>query len=822
VRGQLGGPGKAALRGPYVVAAVVALSMALIAGLGSSSPSSAASPGSTSSSPGTTTSAPASGPSPGSPVGLTPSQLVDTFVGTGVGGQSVGSIDTFPGADMPFGMVQWSPDTTPDRTSGGGYSYHDSSISGFSLTHLSGPGCALYGDIPILPTVGDIGSNPGATSAKFSHSSEVSSPGNYAVTVGRPPVRVALAVTTRTGLGRFGFPGTGTANLLFKVADSAAGSRRSAVTVVGDREVDGSVVSGDFCTTSGDYHLYFAARFQSPFRGFGTWHGKTVTPGSRATTRAQSGAYVSFGSKTRVVQLQVGVSFVSVADARLNIDDEHPGWDIDALRRRATAVWNQLLGRIQVSGGSLADERTFYSLLYHSLLHPNVFDDANGKYMGFDGKVHVAKGYTQYADFSLWDVYRDEVQLLALLEPKQTSDMVTSLLADAAQGGGLPKLPVADVESAQMNGDSADPFIASAYAFGARDFDVGTALADMVKGATDPKVSNGGHPERQDLTEYLTKGYVPADTLDLTSLSYTVGASETLEYAIDDFAISQLAQATGAASTSRTFLQRSQNWQNLFDPATGYLAARRADGSFPPGPAFQRSSLPGIGQVGFEEGNAIQYTWSVPQNLRGLFDAMGGNAAVVSKLNTFFTQLNAGRKQPYDWAGDEPSLGAPWQYDYAGAPWQTQDVVRRIATTLYAPTPNGEPGNDDLGAMSSWYVWAAMGLYPETPGRGELVLASPLFPHVTMTLGNGSSIVIDAPAAAPGTPYVQGLAVQGVAPNGDGCSAASTTGPVPYSCPWLPATVTQTGAQLDFTLGPAPDTTWGAGPADAPPSFPAG
>ena len=456
-------------------------------------------------------------------MGLTPSQLVDTFVGTGVGGKSVGSIDTFPGADMPFGMVQWSPDTVPDRTSGGGYSYRDSAISGFSLTHLSGPGCPLYGDIPILPTVGAVGHDPGATNAPFSHSTEVASPGNYAVTVGRSPVRVELAVTTRTGLGRFGFTGTGPANLLFKVADSAAGSARSSVTVVGDREVDGSVVSGDFCTTSGDYHLYFAARFQDPFRSFGTWHGNTVTPGSRGTTRAQSGAYVTFAAKARVVQMQVGVSFVSVADARLNIDAEQPGWDIDALRQRDTGVWNQILDRIQVSGGSFADERTFYSLLYHSLLHPNVFDDANGKYVGFDGKVHVASGYTQYANLSLWDVYRDEVQLLALLVPQQTSDMVTSLLADAAQGGGLPKLPVANVESAQLNGDSADAFIASAYAFGARDFDVATALADMVRGATDPKVTNGGHLERQDLAQYLAKGYVQADTLDLTSLTYTVG-----------------------------------------------------------------------------------------------------------------------------------------------------------------------------------------------------------------------------------------------------------------------------------------------------------
>ena len=316
---------------------------------------------------------------PASPVGLSPSELVDTFVGTGVGGKSVGSIDTFPGADMPFGMMQWSPDTTPDRTTGGGYSYKDSAISGFSLTHMSGPGCAVYGDIPILPTVGAIGNDPAAARAPFSHSTEVASPGNYAVTEGSPAVRVELAVTTRTGLGRFSFPGTGSANVLFKVADSAAGSTRSAVTVVGDREVDGSVVSGDFCGTSGNYHLYFAARFDRGFESFGTWHGTTVSAGSRSSTTARSGAYVSFPARTRVVQMQVGVSFVSVADARLNIEAERPGWDIDALRRRDTATWNQLLGQVQVSGGTYGDERTFYSELYHSLLHPNVFDDANGR-----------------------------------------------------------------------------------------------------------------------------------------------------------------------------------------------------------------------------------------------------------------------------------------------------------------------------------------------------------------------------------------------------------------------------------------------------------
>jgi predicted alpha-1,2-mannosidase len=748
-----------------------------------------------------------------------PSAFVDPFMGTGVGGSSVGSINTFPGADVPFGMLQWSPDTAPDRTSGGGYAYRDTSISGFSLTHLSGPGCPVYGDIPILPFVGAITGDPATMRSPFSHRAEVAHPGSYAVTVGRSPVRVELAVGPRTGLGRFTFPGSGPTNVLFKVAASAAGSERSAVTIVGDRELEGSVTSGHFCDTAGTYRLYFAARFNRSFQAFGTWHDTTVTPAVRTSTDAKSGAYVTFGDTTRVVELQVAVSFVSVAGALANLDAEAPGWSIGALRDRATSVWNQFLGRIAVSGGSLSDERTFYSALYRSLLHPNVFGDDNGYYIGFDHNVHVAHGYTQYANLSGWDIYRCEVPLLAVVAPIQTGDMVTSLLADAAQGGGLPKWPVANSESAQINGDSADPIIAAAYAFGARNFDVSTALSDMVRGATDPNVANGGHPERQDLAEYLAKGYVQADRRDLTSLDYTVGASETLEYAIDDFAIAQLALATGHINTSQAFLTRAQNWRHLVNPATGFLAARRADGSFPPGPAFQPSPLPGIGQDGFEEGNAIQYTWSVPQNIRGLFDALGGNATVVNKLDNFFTELNTSRKQPYDWAGNEPGLGIPWEYDYAGAPWRTQDVVRRIATSVYSATPNGEPGNDDLGAMASWFVWAAVGLYPEVPGRGELVLSSPLFQHISISLSSGGSIVIDAPGAPDAGRYLQALQVQGIVGAASACISTPAPGVSSYKCPWLPSSVTQIGGRLSFGLGSSPNTAWGTDPAEAPPSF---
>ena len=755
------------------------------------------------------------------PAGATPASLVNPFMGTGVGGASVGAIDTFPGADLPFGMVQWSPDTSPDRSQGGGYTYGDSAISGFSLTHLSGPGCDGDGDIPVLPTVGAVGGNPEATTASFSHAHEAAHPGSYAVTLGHPAVGVQLTVTTRSGLGRFAFPAGGQDNLLFKVSDSEAGSTAADVTVVGDDEVRGSVTGGKFCDTSGPYRLWFVARFETPFRSFGTWHGTKVTPGRRSSTVPGSGGWVSFGAGARGVEMQVAISYVSAADAALNLSDEAPGWSLPALEAKDTATWNALLGRVAVSGGTLADEETFYSALYKSLLGPKVFDDDNGDYLGFDGKVHVASGYTQYTDISEWDIYRSEVPLLALLAPQTASDMVTSLLDDAAQGGALPKWAFANSDTNSMNGDSADPVIAAAYAFGAGDFDLAQAVADTVRGATDPKATDSQFtfPERQDLAEYESKGYVAAGTRDLTAYNYTVGGSETLEYAIDDFAVSQLAQAAGQGSVAATFLTRAQNWRNEVNTATGYIGARRADGTFPPGPAFQRSSQPDVGQVGFEEGNAIQYTWSVPQNLAGLFAALGGDNAVVGKLNTFFTRLNSSRKQPYDWAGNEPSLFAPWEYDYAGAPWRTQGVVRRIETQLYAATPDGEPGNDDLGAMASWYVWAALGLYPEVPGRGELVLGSPLFPHETVTLGDGRSIVLDAPAAGDADPYVRSVEVQGLTPGSTPCATGGAPAPVAYDCPWLPASATVTGATLELSVGPSPDPAWGSAAADAPPSF---
>ncbi len=751
-----------------------------------------------------------------------PSALVNPFAGTGAAPVKPGNVGEFPSADLPFGMIQWGPDTTPDRTDGSGYSYADSHISGFSLTHMSGTGCASYGDVPILPTVGPIGADPEGASDSFSHTHEQASPGRYAVSLGPSKITSELAVTLRTGLARFGFPGTTHANLLFKVSGSANGVTSSSYQVTGDDVVSGEVTSGQFCDTGTPYTLYFTAHFNRSFSAAGGWNGSEVTPGQRSCTGTACGAFVSFDTETdRVVLMKVGISFVSIRDATENLAGEDPGWSLGSVEAASRQKWNSLLGRIRIGGGSHAAEETFYSALYHSLLHPNVVSDDNGSYMGSDGQVHRSQGRVAYANFSEWDIYRSEMQLVALLAPHQAGDMIQSLVNDAQQGGWLPKWAIVGGDASQMNGDSADPIIADAYAFGVRGFDAKAALAAMVKGATEAESPHGLEIERQYLSQYLSQHYVDAGSLDLDSIDYSDGGSVTLEYAIDDFSIAQLAQALGQHSVYETMMQRGENWQYLFNPATGYIQARNADGSFPQGPAFQTSMFEDGGQVGFEEGNAVQYTWSVPQDLAALGSLMGGDASAVAKLNVFFTNLNAGRYSPYDWAGNEPSLWTPWEYDYFAAPWRTQQVVRRIADTLYSDGPADEPGNDDLGALSSWYVWAAIGMFPMTPGAADLALASPLFPSEVVTLPDGRTLVVHAPQASPSTPYVHSLEVSGVRVP----TVVTTCRSVPadargqWNRPWLPASVVTSGGTLTFGLSAPADASWGSAPADAPPSF---
>ncbi|WP_051451019.1 GH92 family glycosyl hydrolase [Actinospica robiniae] len=747
-----------------------------------------------------------------------PTALVDPFIGTGDGGGVVGPVNSYPGASAPFGMLNWSPDTT-SRPSAGGYAYTDSSTIGFSVTHVSGAGCGIAGDLPILPTVGTIGTNPTSTTAPFSHADETAAPGSYSTTIGTgsSAIGVDLAATTRTGLGSFTYPAGSTANVLFKVGDSQAFVNDADVSIVGDDQVTGSITEGKFCDMPNKSTVYFAAQFNRPFTSEGTWNGSTVNAGSTSATGSNSGAYVGFDTSTSAtVGMRVSVSYVSVADAQANLRAEQHGWSVSAVAAQTRSQWRKLLSEIEIGGGTHAQQAEFYTALYHALLEPSTFSDANGDYMGMDDKVHrTAAGQAQYTTFSGWDIYRDEVPLLAVLAPKQTSAMMQSLVNDAKQGGWLPKWPVANGYTGMMGGDSADAIIAEAYAFGARDFDTAGALSAMVKGASvvqdasdSSDLGQGTYEERPGLDTYLKDGYVVNDAASSGS-AVPDGASLTLEYATDDFAISQFAGDLGRRSTAEQFLTRSQNWTNIYNVDSGFLQPRDASGAFPTGNPVS-DGLGSFGQSGFQEGNAAQYLFSVPQNLNGLIGALGGDTATVSRLDTFFQQDQAGPDSPYYWAGNEVDMLAPWVYDYAGAPYKTQAEVHALLDDVYADTPAGEPGNDDLGATSSWYVWGALGMYPETPGAPVLALSAPIFPVVHLNLPS-HQLSITAPGASD-QGYVSSMSIDGRN----------------WQKAWIPASDLVGGAgsgqrtSIGVGISATPNTRWAASAQDAPPSYPAG
>jgi len=783
-----------------------------------------------------------------------PADHVNPLAGTQPGPRTFGGGHNFPGATVPFGMVQWGPDTTPSDRHSGGYDYRDRHITGFSLTHLNGAGCSLYGDFPFLPTTEPLDASPAPPGAAglagrfepgFSHRNERASPGRYSVRLN--PVRgaaigVDLTATTRTGIARFAFPRSPHASVLIDAGGSAKANDLAEVQIdPAKREITGSASSGYFCAQRPRYRVYFAAVFDRPFDAYGTWtrqrlsrHSAGATdrrqPSNVPTRTAQAGAYASFDTRgNRLLTVRVGISFVSVAGARANLAAESHGASFHRIAATARARWNRALGSIRVSGGARRDLETFYTALYHVLLSPRTFDDAGGAYIGMDGLIHDSGRRTQYADLSGWDIYRTQIPLLAMLMPRRASDIVASMLAGAAQSGCLPRWSYANGQSMTMVGDPADPIIASAAAFGARGFDARTALAAMVKGASEGCSSaDGDYVQRQGLDEYGALGYVPFDIdvrrRNANSLfgdpeAVWASAATTLEYAVADFSIAQFAaRALRDRATYRSFLSRSGNWRNLLNPRSSLIEPRLADGSFPPGYDNLRGA-------GFAEGNSIQYTWMVPHDPAGLFAAIGGRPRAASRLDRFLRKLNGGAGATHaDHAllGNEPNLNVPWLYNWTRQPFKTQATVRRALLNLYSPTPAGYPGNDDLGTLSSWYVFGALGLYPEVPGVGVLAIGSPLFPRATVRLAGGRKLRIVAsahrrashrgrpdgkprfvPLALSRAPYIHAMRIDGHS-NGR---------------PWTTFCALARGATLAYRLGARPNRAWGASAAALPPSF---
>ncbi len=495
-----------------------------------------------------------------------------------------------------------------------------------------------------------------------------------------------------------------------------------------------------------------------------------------------------------MVWVRVGISYTSLENAEDNLNQENRGWDFAAVTNQAAVLWNGELGRIQVEGGTGAETKVFYTALYHCFIHPNWLDDANGQYMGMDRNIHhVTVGHHQYQNIPAWDQHRSHSPLMAILDSQTSSDVIQSLLNYARQdasvrtnGGGLPRWEQVYRNSGGMVGDGDDTIIASSYAFGATQFDLPGAWQAMVKGATEPSTTSDGHPVREQLEEYLTLGYVPKD------------AAITLEYCNDDFALAQIAKCLRDPQNYAAYLKRAQNWKNLFDASTGYLRPRRANG------AWLGDFSPTNG-VGFVEGTAPQYLWLVNFNLRGLIDKLGGNDQAVARLDHFFTKLNDGLNTEFAYMGNEPCEETPWVYDFASAPWRTQAVVRRIQTELFTTQPTGLPGNDDAGSLSSWYVFSALGLYPEIPGVAGFVVGSPLFPKATVHLENGKTIQITGEEASPSNPYVQSLGA--TQRTGDRESSLDSPGPI---C--------RVGESWILNLRPN-HPPWGNDPLKAPPSF---
>jgi predicted alpha-1,2-mannosidase len=751
-----------------------------------------------------------------------PASLVNPLIGTS------GYVDDFPGADVPFGMVQWSPDT-PSRPAGGGYEYTDKSITGFSLDHISGPGCSAFGDIPVLPTVGAIGSDPGSATAAFDHANETAQAGYYSVQAGG--VTTELTATTRSGMGRFTFPAGDSANLLFKLSGSAAGVDATHFQMINDHEVAGSVESGHFCGADDHYTVSFDMQFDQPIVSYGTWKSGTVSAGSKAMTDKPAkprvvsrpdrqkvsgpryhgktptgsnpvapkieppvanadGAYVTFDtSTTQSVQAKVGLSFVGVDNARANLQKENPGWNFAVIHKAAHSLWNTQLNKIQVAGENRKTQRMFYTALYHALLHPNVFSDINGEYMGFDDQVHHVSGtHLEYANFSGWDIYRTQVQLMSMLAPNQASDEVRSMLDQYDQTGQLPKWELANGESYVMVGDPADSIIADAYAFGARDFDTQHALDAMLAEAN--KTNN----IRPGLNYLRTDGYLPMDGT-YGCCNFYGPVSTQLEYDTADFATASFAKALGDTSDYTALANRAQNWQNVFNPGSGFVQPKNANGTFQGG--FSPSS-----SAGMVEGTAAQYTPMVPFDVAGLATAAGGRDAWTGRLDTLMANIATPTGNNAD-LSNEPSFEIPWEYDYVGAPYKAQQTVRAVQQQIYSDQPAGMDGNDDLGTMSAWYVWSALGMYPETPGTATMALGSPLFTAAKVHLGNGRTLTITAPKAAQNAPYIQSATLNGKS----------------WTHAYLPASTFSNGGTFTADLGTAPNTSWGAKPADAPPSY---
>ncbi|WP_425497269.1 GH92 family glycosyl hydrolase [Luteimonas flava] len=738
---------------------------------------------------------------------------VDPFIGTG------GEGHTYPGATVPFGMVQLSPDTRIQPRAqaydwAAGYRYDDTSIVGFSHTHFSGTGHSDLGDVLLMPVTGpeklergdpDV---PGSGYAsRFRHDDEIARPGYYAVTLDDARVRAELTASARAGVHRYTFPEDTDARVLLDLRTSMYDYPGKILWSRLRQMPDGTITG--FRETRGwapGRQLYFAMRFSRPLTGHAFHNTETDiaykgfappgdrSPGERAQIEGRQlvGTF-DFGKLDAPLVVKVAISSVDEAGAIANLDVEVPDFDFDRVRSAAKAEWTEALSVLDIDAPE-PDRRSAYTALYHTLLGPTLFMDVDSRYRGPDQAVHTADGFTHYSTFSLWDTYRALHPLLTIVQPeKRNADFVDSLLAHRRRSpyGILPVWSFHGQETWTMIGYHAVPVIADAYLKGIRGFDADAALDAMVASAS--------YGPYDGLRQYMELGWVPID-------EEGEAASKTLEYAYGDWTIARMAQAMGRTDIARRFDTRAANWRNAFDPGTGFMRAKNRDGSFRT--PFDPTAS-GYG-TDYTEGNAWQYSWYVPHDVAGLAAAHGGADALLGRLDAAFeAEVDPSIFEHMEditgligWYahGNEPSHHVAYLYAYAGQPWRTQARLKTIMDTQYADRPDGLAGNDDLGQMSAWYLFTALGFYPVAPGSGEYVIGRPFLPRATLKLPNGRQFTVVADGLDQGHDYIGSVTLDGK----------------PLQRAFLRHAEILAGGELRFTMQAEPSQAWPGAGAEAP------
>jgi predicted alpha-1,2-mannosidase len=699
-------------------------------------------------------------------------------------------------------MVQLSPDT---EANGFGYHYDQSAIQGFSMTHMSGPGCANEGDVFFTATSGPLATQVKDFESPYSHDQEAAAAGYYRVLLSRWGIDVELTATDRAGLARFTFPAGKAANVLVPISHTLNVTESAQVHVENDREITGYVENHAFCGNSQTYKVYFDIMFSQPFASFGTWRGAEaaeISAGARTADQSQQGqwvgAYASWPASpaSQRIEAKIGISYVDLAGAENNLKTEAAAKDFDQVLGEAKAVWDKALSVIQVTGGSDRDRRIFYTALYHSLMTPNIFSDADGRYLGFDDQIHqVDPGHLVYCNFSGWDIYRSELPLLSLIEPQRLEDMAQSVVLMYQQGGWIDRWPHINRYTNVMAGSPLTVMLSMAWLGGLHGFDIKNAWEGMLRDATEAPPSHQPY-QGQDGIEWINKlHYLPNDKGHYGSVSQI--QEDCIAYA----SLYRLAMSLGKTDDAKRLYERAFYYRNVFNTDDGFFRPRNADGQWVEGfdPTNQDE------KQGFIEGSGWHYQMFAPFDMAWLVRAVGV-ARFNHRMHSFFDYEKPGWFAQYYNPYNETDLEAPFVFNFSGEPWETQRVVRRVLKENYTTSPDGIPGNDDLGEMSSWAVLSMMGIYTVDPASLAYVLVSPVFSHITIHLQapySGKTFTIATTPDPEAKPYIQSVKLNGNDHTQNWITFEDMTG----------------GGQLQFVLAAEPDKSWGSAAKDAPPSL---